>query len=209
MKTSIPFQGFYNSTHDYQLDQTLDQIFSDHATGCHVDETLRDQAFGAINWHVVHINYAKQYVLNFAELFQIKLEFFELISPKYYNYETDRIFCNISATEVKRIFRHTDKKILERIIAERFTSRDGFISHYPNNPNEWPKNVTEWDLNHVGTLIMAYIETHDNSSEDYQLDLVNDENGFITNLLQDQIPSEILNAHDANQPDNKQLELPL
>lgn len=166
METTIPFSGFYHSFHDYNLDQALEMVVSDDQGSAY--DGLLDLARSSVDWSVAHDHYAKQFTRYFADKFDLDIKFKLLSSPKYYNFETDRIFCEISESEVLRLFNAVDRAVLERRIKERFTSCDGFISHYPNSLERWDSDVTTWDHNQVGTLIEAYIEAHDAYDSDYE-----------------------------------------
>lgn len=157
MLTTIPFSGFYNSLHDSSLDDALDQMFSDHATGCTVNHKLRDRAFDACQWGLVHGNYAAEYAKALAAEFKIALTFESLKSPREYNFDTDRIFCEIELDEVKRIRAETSEKVFRDKVRERFTPCDGFIPFYSANLDNWDE-IETWDHNEVGTLIAAYID---------------------------------------------------
>jgi hypothetical protein len=151
---TVPFAGFYNSWHDSELDHALDMIASD-PSGCHPYEEIRDRLFDHVNWQQVHETYARKYCQAFGEEYGVDLKFESLSSPKYYNFETDRIFARISDEEVRRLFDAVDLKALEKLIRDRFTSCSGFISHYPNTLEDWG-DLDTWDHNQVGTLVEAY-----------------------------------------------------
>ncbi|MBC7198081.1 MAG: hypothetical protein H5U32_02415 [Pseudomonas balearica] len=157
MLTTIPFSGFYQSFHDSSLDDALDQMFSDRDTGCWVNHKLRDRAFGACQWGLVHGNYAAAYAKALADEFKIALTFESLKSPREYNFDTDRIFCEIELDEVKRIRAETSEKALRDKVRERFTPCDGFIPFYSANLDNWDE-IETWDHNEVGTLIEAYVD---------------------------------------------------
>lgn len=160
MNTTIPFSGFYYSIHDSELDEALKMDFSDD-TGCHlISEELYQKAFDLVDWRQAHNEYAKAYCEAFSDKFNLDLEFDELVSPKYYNFETDRIFAHISLETVTKLFNAIDKEYLNEVIKSRFTSYDGFCSFYPNDLSEWPSDLSEWDCNHIGTLIQAFVELH-------------------------------------------------
>src|SRR5690606_26269592 len=96
------------------------------------------------------------------------LEFESLDSPREYNFCTDRIFCYIPLESAKRLFVISAKgnhKRLKEVIRERFTSRDGFISFYSNNLEEWlDKPLDQWDHNEIGTLLIAVAPCFDDAS---------------------------------------------
>lgn len=91
----------------------------------------------------------------------LKLEFEEMTSPKYYNFETDKVFAFIPEIKVKAMrglckMRDNDATLKE-VIRERHTSYDGFHSFYDNQLGEWPDDVTQWDYHQLGTLLVACI----------------------------------------------------
>lgn len=157
MKTTVPFQGFYNTIHDSQCDDTLERMLSD-SSGCHpVREHFAEKIFDHVDWHKVHLAYAQEYVENLAHKYKIALKWEKMISPREYNFTTDRLFADITQKEVRRIYKLVDKERFHALIKQEFTSRDGFMSYYPNSIDRWPP-IPQWDWNHVGTLIAAYVE---------------------------------------------------
>lgn len=156
----IPFQGFYESVHNSMID---------HAVNCFYDDdngNLSEQAQEKIYhipceiWKVIHIDYATAYVEAFSYEYDLHdIEFKTLISPKYYNFETDQIICTLPFNKLKEIYHNIDHIALDKTIHDRHTSYDGFCSFYPNSLNKWPKNLNDWDLNHFATLLIAHIET--------------------------------------------------
>ena len=169
MITTIPFSGFYNSIHNWQIDHSLESMLCDSYSN--TNDKLLSELIDSIDYQRCFESYAKEYTGRFSERFGISLEFESLRSPKYYNFETDRIFCKISDSEIVRIFSLTKKETLKEKIKERFTSCSGFISHYPNDLESWDQDPTTWDHNELGTLIEAYISDHDEHSEEYELSI--------------------------------------
>lgn len=196
--TTIPFAGFYYSLHDSELDQGLDQMFSDHASGCNINTELRDHAFNLVNWRYVHEAYAKEYCKNFAEHFEIPLTFDELKSPREYNFTTDRIFALVGELHLIKLFVETDKDLLRAKIKERFTSRSGFSSFYSPRLEEWPARVTDWDHNQIGTLFEVLVGEDFDQYAEYDLMSDSFSNGFIDNLLCDSSKEvvRLVNIHD-------------
>lgn len=166
--TTIPFSGFYNSVHDSALDDTLEQMFSDRDTGCHINEGLFYAAMDKINWRAVHKEYAREYCANFASWLELDLEFDELDSPREYNFTTDRIFCRISEDSLRRAYDRVNTPPLRELVRQRFTSRDGFISFYEPDLDNWPSDVTEWDCNQIGTLLMALADQECSNSDGFE-----------------------------------------
>lgn len=91
--------------------------------------------------------------------FNLGLTYETMVSPKFYNFETDRIFCWIPNETVEKLFEMSardDHKALAEEIVEHCSSRSGFISFYSNALSEWlEKPVLEWDHNELKILLEA------------------------------------------------------
>lgn len=161
METAIPFNGFYESEHDHELDRALEQMAQDD----HGDPvTLYDEdgeelyLWDHVDWKKVHVEYSKLYVEAYNWYYKsqsgidLKLKFVEMTSPREYNFTTDRIFCKISYRAVKQVYDFLGKEAVEKSIKETFTSYDGFCSYYSNRIEDWPK-LREWDHNQVYVLL--------------------------------------------------------
>ncbi len=89
----------------------------------------------------------------------IRAVFEEMVSPREYNFTTDRVFVKVPMRLTRKLFaksKATGHAMLKTLIAERFTSRSGFISFYSNNIDDWlAKPLAEWDSNELGTLLRA------------------------------------------------------
>lgn len=191
MLTTIPFSGFYYSLHDSALDDTLDQMFSDRASGCTPNNGLSDRAQSDCNWSAVRNAYAEEYAENFASHFGIRMQFESIQSPRYYNFTTDRIFCTISESEAARLFAETPEDVLEEVAKETFTSRDGFISSYSPDVAEWG-SVEEWDHNQIGCLVDAYVRSIEPEFDQYaEYGLMEDAqcNGFLDDIICNNTPT--------------------
>ncbi len=185
METTIPFSGFYHSEHDYALDYALEQEFQNSSNGS-PNRSLLERAYSLMDWGTAHELYAKAYTEAFAEHFEITVTFKDLVSPREYNFTTDRIFCEIAIHEVRRIRTLTDEKQLRDAIRRRFTSRDGFISFYSNDIEEWPGDMAEWDPNHIGTLVEAYVATQIGDDDDckHRIDIMDDTGETACRIIQ-------------------------
>jgi hypothetical protein len=187
-QTTIPFSGFYHSFHDEELDRALESMFSDDRGNPF--SGIIEKAFDCVDWKSVHLNYARVFAERFATHFEFEtLKFLDLASPKYYNYETDRIFCEINLEEVKLIYSKVDKQAFAKAVKAKFTSYDGYISFYPNDLSKWPEQIEEWDHNHIGTLIEVWVEQLNEGSYNLftEIDLLNEPHEIAYNIVQDNI----------------------
>lgn len=185
MIIQIPFSGFYDSIHNSFIDDVLEnQIFTDYATGCTNNDRLSFLAWDSIQWNKLYLDYAKEYAALFADKFNINMQFESMTSPREYNFTTDRIFCEISESEVLRLFNDTDKNILAKNARDTFTSRDGFISFYNPDYLTWD-DVLTWDCNQLHVLLDSYIDDSQFDDFGYEYSIIEDLicNGFINELI--------------------------
>ena len=73
----------------------------------------------------------------------IELEFVEVVSPRYYNFENDSCRVKISLTQaaedaiIAKIGKHRDQ--IAKWIKENHTSNDGFSSNLSDDIDQWPR----------------------------------------------------------------------
>ena len=177
LSINIPFDGFYDSIYSSEIDHQADSWAENEADDReheHPEHLRLDQnELAEIIWRVQRIGPAYQmitraYVDAFEQEaieylgFPLGLKFEEMTSPREYNFETDRLFAEISETAVRKMFfmsKADGHKTLATTIKRRFTSCDGFISHYRNDIRVWwEKPLRQWDHNELGTLLIACFE---------------------------------------------------
>lgn len=155
----IPFSGFYESWHDQRCTEAVEDGFNyNHETG--EEQELPDCFWDAdIDWSAIHLEYAKQYAEMFMDEFEFTGKFAEMTSPAYYNFSTDRIFITVPKEQMDAIKDKVfaDKEARESV-AEQFTSRDGFWSHYSNDLTDEDWTEEPLDECQYGAILDAYIE---------------------------------------------------
>jgi hypothetical protein len=153
----IPFSGFYGeSPHDRRIDFVEERLFEDDS-GAIAHDSLYEAFWDGVDHCEAMNHYAKAYVQALAEESGIAMEFEEMVSPKEYNFMTDRLFAKISRADLARMLRVVRGQRLNGVVKAWFTSRPGFISHYPNRIREWGP-IADWDHNQVGTVLAAYLD---------------------------------------------------
>ena len=184
--TRVPFSGFYGTIWESEIDQEMERFCEYEADEREAEngipQELRlsesefsDILFRCFNSSIAHEKIAEWYVSAYSETVKaetgidLHLRYESMSSPKYYNFETDRLFAYIPEKTVKALFALSKKEKHERLkarVKECFTSRSGFISHYSNDilDDEWSCPVTDWDHNQICTLIeaIAGIDESDN-----------------------------------------------
>jgi len=158
--TTIPFGGFYNSCHSAEIDSAIES--DAEYFGISADSIVDHPDFDFVS---ICTEYAKEYVmclngiLKTAIGFDPGLEFESLQSPKFYNFDTDRILCHITEDSASRLLDLVKGEYLAKTIRDRFTSHSGFDSHYSNDVFMWmQKPLDQWDHNEIGTIIQSAAE---------------------------------------------------
>lgn len=190
--TRLPFEGFYNSIYSDAVDQAearwveyeCDPHDKEREAGqpeaLRLNETeLHDLLFRHTDYSACYHLIARWYVEGFSRVagealdLDLGLAFESMDSPREYNFSTDRVYAHVPLKVVRALFKASkaeDHATLKRAIAESFTSRSGFISHYSNDIEDWvSKPLTDWDHNELCTLIEASLERVGWRDEDLEL----------------------------------------
>jgi hypothetical protein len=168
---TIPFQGFYNSLYSYGIDSEIENSVDYYYKEYELTEAQRDtlaNGYLAKNVGEFYYNVAKDYAESFIYEIErdtglaLNARFESMESPKEYNFQTDRLFIELPEANAAAFVNYilaNHKDELEKLIAQRFTSRSGFISHYNNTLEAWG-DPSEWDYNQLGTCfeIFEYLE---------------------------------------------------
>lgn len=127
----LNFGGFYNSIHDQLIDSELDNYYQDD------DGNILDYYSLNIPYKTIFNEYSKFYISSFSEWLNdtysidINLSFSELISPREYNFSTDKIIAFISKLNESKLLNHfkSDTGFLD-YLKQASKSYDGYISFY-------------------------------------------------------------------------------
>ena len=163
------FEGFYNSYLD--LSENIE-------VGEGEEYSMDEEQFNEIDWKDTNNNVSKfylEYIKDelkdfFNEIGIINLDFVKVNSPKYYNYSIDKLVCNIEVNKNK-LLTELQKYSFEawrQFLKDNFTSYDGFISFYPNDPNEWTELIQQnFDTDNIiiETLLQFYLEQNEEFTE--------------------------------------------
>lgn len=175
--TCIPFEGFYNSSYSEWIDSEESQWAEYEATerqaeqGVPPDLRLSAGELCELRWNKcadykgIHNAIAKSYVDGFNRVFSeeigfpLGLGFESMTSPRFYNFETDRIFCYIGNDVVQKLFDLSaadNHEHLAEQLKDNCTSYDGFRSFYSNDLAVWlDKPLEDWDHNELKLLLQA------------------------------------------------------
>lgn len=151
VQTYLPlFRGFYNSHWSEPSFYGEEDIF----------DLPKDKEFWEfVDWKRYYNHISKEMCYEVQSLlsdFVSDIEFERLVSPKYYNFSNDTIYCEITFDEdkVMQYIKDNYEKFSE-YIRYAYTSRDGFISFHSNDPQDWMK---DWDEHKVGSILQFICE---------------------------------------------------
>jgi hypothetical protein len=197
----LPFAGFYGGAHDAEVDNAFDQMMQDReGRGITAPDRLYHMALDAVSWGDVYRDYARVYAETFLHIHELTGRFVAMTSPKFYNFETDRVFVEIDRPSLAKIIRGTDPETLARIAADRHTSRSGFISFYSPDWKTWGR-VSTWDHNQLETLLLAYLETERGEKWDFwaEMDVMEGArcNGYLDQWIWDNAGPDLARAVNA------------
>jgi len=181
----IPFQGFYDSWLSDHIDHHLERD-ADY-NGIEIDVLQDNLDYGATR---------EAYIRAYAEAFFTWLESEtdgalslpdgwqvhpEMVSPQYYNFETDKIFARVPDELKKALYEYVmqNEAVLRDMITAQHQSRDGFASFYADDLDEWLEDcngdITALDHNQMHTLLLAAIDIiykrQKRDSDDFALDI--------------------------------------
>ena len=184
----IPFSGFYNTWHDSEFAQTLEYMFDPEGRGADYSGKLAMRFFDTVDWRAAQTDYAKSYVESFAGALGVSCEWEEMVSPREYNFTTDRLFAKFDADALSAWFTRANIRAeLDIVAADMFTSRDGFISSYSPDVLDWGDDLQEWDYNQRGALLRAAADVliAEGFGQEQEFDLMEDArcNGWLDSWI--------------------------
>ncbi len=177
LEIKIPFPGFYCSILSDAFDSEVTswaEYFPERERDDGIPQELRlgdtvsEWAWEYVDYSTAYDLLARDYLSAFDTVaadrlgFELRLKWSGMTSPKYYNFETDRLFATITKASARKLFAMSKRdghNALRKVLADRHTSRSGFISFYSSDLSEWlAKPVTDWDCNELASLLIACLD---------------------------------------------------
>jgi hypothetical protein len=97
--------------------------------------------------------------------------FESMTSPRFYNFETDRLFVTVPVSVMESLYQGIQADKLKEIIDSRHSSRSGFISFYSADWDDWQNKLSDGlaglDHNELATLLCAAIAPHIDERDDW------------------------------------------
>ena len=149
----IPFDGFYQSVTDAMIDSEIENYIYNKQEE---NSDYNDYPDYRVNFDYLAREYVKAYQswMKENDYPTIALEFESMVSPREYNFTTDRIFCYVGFSDIDKLYSlFIECEDAQKIINDTFKSRDGLVSFYDDFCHEWKtKPLAEWDHNELMVL---------------------------------------------------------
>lgn len=132
IKTTINFGGFYNSIHDDNIEWACESYFTDDDGNCDWDIILDSVDFKKIRGVYIDL-YCDLFSDWLKENYNLAIKFknISLSSPREYNFETDKILCDINQVENESLINAMyAKPAFLDWLKDRAKSKSGYISFY-------------------------------------------------------------------------------
>jgi len=129
IKTKIEFGGFYESIHSDSIDYKIDSYYEDGNFPLYHHDNI-DYKKTNDSYIEDYCRKFESYILNEYKL-NIDFENIGLNSPKFYNYSTDTIDCDVDKKQAEKLINYfnKDSDFLE-YLKDRTKSYDGYMSFY-------------------------------------------------------------------------------
>jgi hypothetical protein len=168
IQITIPFSGFYESVHLDAIDSIVGDMRSDGAG----TEALRD----VIPYGDVFDLYAQHYVRALSDALLdcgykaigASLRYVKVVSPREYNFRTDKIVCGIPKVVLRRLLVDLDvMRCFKSECEAQLQSRGGFHSFYDTDYTTWG-DLSDWDSNQCSVLFAGLCAAQFATSYDYE-----------------------------------------
>lgn len=134
IEIEVPFSGFYGSIHDMYIDNWVDfMLEGDEAEylGMTNDE-LSDKLY-SMDYSKIREAMCKHYIQAYNAIFydnfniELDLKFSEMTSPKFYNFETDRLYCTIDKNVFDQVVSLLAESSVQETLSNKYKSSSGYI----------------------------------------------------------------------------------
>jgi succinate dehydrogenase flavin-adding protein (antitoxin of CptAB toxin-antitoxin module) len=172
-KTWLPdFPGFYESLYSFPDNDMEYTLFDDP---CTIQDEIKDFILDKVFDHIDNTHYeqdvCKKYLEIWSEVAKESFPFIKsityenLVSPREYNFSTDSINIIVELDLPALIAEFTkNKQAAADYIHEKYTSYDGFMSHYENDLDNWLITVEENSDHKIGAMLQ-YLSQNSGISE--------------------------------------------
>lgn len=146
-EATLPFSGFYGSIHD----NTIDWVIESELESLNLNYDQAD-----LDCSEVFLAYAQYYTNWVSTETDIPIVFEKLVSPREYNFETDRIYIQLDDDTVRRLHaKYVNDPAFAKRVEDIFTPCSGWIPFYSADIEDW--KTQDWDRNQIGILFEHHL----------------------------------------------------
>ena len=172
-----PFDGFAYTDHGEDIERCVEDEL-EQCLGAAPDAALRSserRRSDDLDYRAAQRLYAKAFVEKLGEEIELEsLTFKEVVSPREYNFENDRLRVTMTRKDSITMLGRVDWHALTELVKVKCQTRDGFFSFYPSNIKLWP-HFDDWDVNHLFYCLTVLCDTELGEGWQYKFDLLTNE----------------------------------
>lgn len=136
IEIQIPFSGFYYSIHDSYIDNFIEYEleYLENEPGYTTEQIkVINDRFYMMDYAPIRKAICEHYINAFNAVFYdeyniyLDLEYSRLISPQFYNFETDQLYALIDESIYNEVVELINKHDFKSMLKDRYSKRDGFI----------------------------------------------------------------------------------
>lgn len=175
------FYGFYNTKYenDYAVDEAIYEKSVYHNTELGQSTVYGDFEFDSNSYRNIivecFVHTLKSHLPDWVET----IENPELWSPRYYNFQTDKIYVTLTLTDDWRNkvvdFFEENAEWLRKRIKEDWTSRSGFNSYMENDYDLFMEHTMSEEALYISTILQYAIELNEEKETDDMYEEITDE----------------------------------
>lgn len=174
ISVEVPFSGYYESIPDSMIDDAILGLYDyDYRTDDSREVTVTESNIiwmSDINYTAIREEFNKKYIDAINKEFDLDLEYTEMVSPKFYNFSTDRIFATMPKDQFNKIRREVEKyPEYPGYIKDHYTSYDGFSSNYSYDVTDEDWTRDELDDPQTGSILKLYFKN--NGGDDWYINM--------------------------------------
>lgn len=167
------FPGFYYSVYGDCIDSEVDDTIERYThyfesvdpeqvrdiVGKHTNIPKMRGIIGTVHARMFSVVFEEALTRNYrGSLPNGWLEFVDILSPREYNFETDRLQVRMCSEVVRLLYNVVTPRVFADVVRWRHANAPGFISFYSSDvrSRRW-SDPDEYDANQITTLLMAVI----------------------------------------------------
>lgn len=132
----LPFSGFYHSMHDFYIDNFIEyeiEYLKNELNYTDEQIDIIKDRFYMMDYAPIREAICKHYIQAYNDVFydehniHLDLTFHSMTSPKFYNFETDRLYAEITQDTFNQIIALLSDDATQAKLRDKYKSRDGYF----------------------------------------------------------------------------------